>query len=223
MRDLLAGAVDADARESAAESAFAWDTPNLVVTPSLDFRRLDLRLDESRAVCCGEVSAEVPDEGLPVSVMCPSSSFIYNRTQHWTSPLLRPVFLSSEPLLMSRAVQSRPHGCHPEPSYACERRAGRGEGRKCEERGNVGGDELFGPQAEGLRLGFVEVLFVELALEGGEVRFEGLFGGVGGGEDAVVLQNRLSKFRFGPRRSLEVRTEEMHALRPCISRLLSLG
>lgn len=41
----------------------------LVAAPSLDLRREDLRLDESRGGCCGDASAEVSEDGLLVSVL----------------------------------------------------------------------------------------------------------------------------------------------------------
>ena len=37
--------------------------------PSLLCLRLDLRFEESRGACCGDVSPEVPEDGLPESVM----------------------------------------------------------------------------------------------------------------------------------------------------------
>lgn len=37
--------------------------------PSLDLRRLDLRRDESRGTCCGDVSADEPEFGLSMSAL----------------------------------------------------------------------------------------------------------------------------------------------------------
>ena len=39
-------------------------------SPSLLFLRLDLRLEESRGACCGDVSPEVPEDGLLASAAC---------------------------------------------------------------------------------------------------------------------------------------------------------
>lgn len=42
---------------------------NLLVPPSLDLRRLDLRREESRGTCWGDVSAEEPEFGLSMSAL----------------------------------------------------------------------------------------------------------------------------------------------------------
>lgn len=69
MRDFLDDAPDVDAVGSVVWLALTSDLSGAVCRPSFDLRRLDLRRDESRGACCGDVSADVlSEDGLSMSV-----------------------------------------------------------------------------------------------------------------------------------------------------------
>ena len=55
--------------DSVRASVGGWRPRRALNPPSLDLRRLDLRRDESRGTCCGDVSADEPEFGLSMSAL----------------------------------------------------------------------------------------------------------------------------------------------------------